>query len=167
MPFIIHELAIHPDIQISLRKEIDNLQQNSGGIVDYDSISNLKYFDMVLSESFRRWSPVQFNRYHIQNSYVIENSNATHNKLKLNVGDTVWLPMYAFHMDEKYFTNPEKFDPERFNERNIEKIKPISYNPFGIQASKLKSSDLSNFTFNTFLSLICALQKMKSFHNLL
>lgn len=35
-------------------------------------------------------------------------------------------------MDEKYFPNPERFDPERFNDENKKKIVHGSYMPFSV-----------------------------------
>jgi cytochrome P450 family 9 len=43
----------------------------------------------------------------------------------------VWLPIYALHRDPKYFPEPDRFDPERFNDENKSKIIPYSYIPFG------------------------------------
>jgi len=42
------------------------------------------------------------------------------------------MPVYALHHDPKYFPNPDKFDPERFSEKNKDNIVPYTYLPFGI-----------------------------------
>ena len=41
-------------------------------------------------------------------------------------------PIYCFHHDPEYFPEPDKFDPERFNEENRKSIDPDTYLPFGI-----------------------------------
>lgn len=41
-------------------------------------------------------------------------------------------------MDEKYYKNPEKFDPERFSEANRINIDPDTYMPFGKIRQTLK-----------------------------
>lgn len=46
-------------------------------------------------------------------------------------GTKVVIPVYSLHYDEKYFPNPEKFDPERFSENNIDFIQKFTYLPFG------------------------------------
>lgn len=33
-------------------------------------------------------------------------------------GVEIFIPVFAMHRDEKYYPNPLKFDPERFNEGN-------------------------------------------------
>lgn len=35
-------------------------------------------------------------------------------------------------MDETYFPEPQKFDPERFSDENKHNIKPGTYSPFGV-----------------------------------
>lgn len=43
----------------------------------------------------------------------------------------LWIPIMGLHRDEKYYSNPERFDPERFNDENKTNITPYSYLPFG------------------------------------
>ncbi len=49
----------------------------------------------------------------------------------LKPGNGIIVPIHAFHHDERYFPDPEKFDPERFSQENKLKIKPYTYLPFG------------------------------------
>jgi cytochrome P450 len=51
--------------------------------------------------------------------------------LKLEKGIVIGLPFYGLHHDPEYFPEPDRFDPERFNEANKHNIKPFSYLPFG------------------------------------
>jgi cytochrome P450 family 9 len=52
-------------------------------------------------------------------------------KFHFDKGVSIMMPFYEFHHDEKYFPDPQKFDPERFNEENRKKINPDAYMPFG------------------------------------
>lgn len=45
----VYELALNPDIQDKLRKEIDNVWQECDGKLSYDALSKMKYMDMVVS----------------------------------------------------------------------------------------------------------------------
>lgn len=44
----------------------------------------------------------------------------------------VSVPVFSIHHDERYYENPEKFDPERFTEQNIARRIPNTYMPFGL-----------------------------------
>lgn len=52
--------------------------------------------------------------------------------IRLHKDDMIWFPVYAIHRDPQYYPDPEKFDPERFNEVNKKSILPMSYLPFGV-----------------------------------
>lgn len=46
-------------------------------------------------------------------------------------GANIIVPIYSISHDEKYFTDPETFKPERFlEERSTEKQNPFTYIPF-------------------------------------
>lgn len=132
--FMFHELAVNPDIQHKLYKEIVTIKNElNGKPLNYETIQKMKYLDMVLSESMRRWSTVPVNDRACTKPYVLENADGS--KAQLNVGDTVLIPLYALQMDERYFPNAETFDPERFSDENKHLIQPGTYMPFGIGPS--------------------------------
>lgn len=49
----------------------------------------------------------------------------------INKGIKAFIPVFALHRDPEFFPDPEKFDPERFNEDNKQNIPAFSYIPFG------------------------------------
>lgn len=129
--FLVHELACNPDIQKRLHTEVtETLQELKGEPLSYEAMQKMKYLDMVVSETLRRWSLGPANDRYVNKPYVLEKHNGT--KVQLNVGDGVWLPTYAIQMDPQYFPNPEKFDPERFSDENKGSIPSGVYSPFGI-----------------------------------
>ena len=46
-------------------------------------------------------------------------------------GTRILVPVLGIHYDEEYYPNPEKFDPERFDEENSKNRQQYSYIPFG------------------------------------
>nr|XP_022913663.1 cytochrome P450 6k1-like [Onthophagus taurus] len=46
-------------------------------------------------------------------------------------GTPVYIPMFGLHYDEKYWNNPQKYDPERFSDEEINKRHQYAYIPFG------------------------------------
>ncbi|KYQ49812.1 Cytochrome P450 6k1 [Trachymyrmex zeteki] len=124
--FTLYELALQPDIQNTLRKEIHQALNNFNGKVTYDMITSLPYMDMVMSEILRKYPPVGFLNRKTMETYQIPNFN-----LVLEKDMPVYIPMLALHYDSEYFPNPEKFDPERFNEENKRNMPSCVYFPFG------------------------------------
>lgn len=53
-------------------------------------------------------------------------------KFKVEKGTAFVLPVYGLHHDQKYFPDPEKFDPERFSDENKNSIVQGTYIPFGV-----------------------------------
>ena len=99
---------------------------NDDGEIDYDVLSKLPYLDAVISETLRKYPPVQRLERTSTQSYQIPNTS-----IVINKGDVVYVPVYAIHHDEEYYPDPEKFIPERFLPENRHKIKPFTYLPFG------------------------------------
>lgn len=122
---------MNPKIQERLYQEIADVQRKlNGEYITVDILHKMKYLDMVLSETLRRWPTIPGNDRQVTHSYKLKTS--TGNEIQLNVGDTVLLVPQAIHMDPKYFSNPTEFDPERFNDENKINIASGSYFPFGM-----------------------------------
>ena len=46
-------------------------------------------------------------------------------------GTKVWIPVYAIHRDERYYPQPNKFDPERFDPETEKARHPMTDLSFG------------------------------------
>lgn len=94
---------------------------------------------MVIKETLRRWNPIQSSRRFIKpanaNGNIVD-VKVDPNFMELTVGDSIWIPTQAIHMDEQYFANPEIFDPERFDEKNRQKLKDDAFFPFGVDRGR-------------------------------
>nr|CAD7434664.1 unnamed protein product [Timema monikensis] len=124
--FCLHELSVNPDIQHTLREEIDRVLKEFGGEITYEAVHKMEYLDKVLSETLRMYPAGGTLFRTCTKSYMIPGT-----KTLLEKGVQVVIPVYALHHDPKYYPDPEKFDPERFNEQ-IKACRPQScYLPFG------------------------------------
>lgn len=137
MSFLLHELAVNVDVQLKLYEEIRNVQKDRNeSELDWGTLTEMKYMDMAVSESLRKWAPEPSTHCYVKKPYIIENTDGT--KVQLKVGDIIQIPTFALHMDQKYFQRPERFNPERFRDENTkDKIIEGAYTPFGIGPSEL------------------------------
>ncbi|XP_063534347.1 cytochrome P450 9e2-like [Cydia strobilella] len=133
MTFLLYELALNPEVQDKLAEEVLEHEKRSGGKFDYNSIQNMVYMDMVVSESLRLWPPAVTSDRICTKDYNLgrPNDKATQDFI-LKKGEGVNIPVVSIHRDPKYFPNPNKFDPERFSEENKHMIQPFTYLPFGL-----------------------------------
>ncbi|CAG9584957.1 unnamed protein product [Danaus chrysippus] len=117
--FTLYELAVNPDVQEKLLKEVKEHNAKFGGKLDFTSIQNLTYLDMVVSEVLRLWPPAIVLDRVCNKDYNLgkPNSKATQDFF-VRKGELVGVPVMSIHRDPQYFQNPTKFDPERFSEEN-------------------------------------------------
>jgi cytochrome P450 family 6 len=126
MSFILYELALNQDIQNRLREEIVTAYNENDGKLTYDMLFGLKYLEMVVSEGLRKYPSVPCATRQCNKEYTIPGT-----KLVIPEGVSILLNIYSILRDPEYFPDPDKFDPERFNEENIKNIKPFTNIPFG------------------------------------
>ncbi|XP_055589829.1 cytochrome P450 9e2-like [Uranotaenia lowii] len=131
LSFLTYELCINPEIQQKLFEEIEETdRQLNGQQLTYEVLQKMIYMDMVVSEVLRKWPPaVVADRYCVKD-YTYQDTSGT--RFLIEKGRSLWLPIVAIHQDPKYYAEPEKFDPERFNAQNRTRITPGTYLPFGI-----------------------------------
>lgn len=126
-----HELALSQEIQQKLYTEVRSVHDNLGdNTITYEVLQSMKYMDQVVSETLRRWPVAAAMERSISKPYIVEDGSK--NKIPLQAGNGIWVPIIAIHLDEKYYPNPYKFDPERFSDENKGNIKSGTFIPFGI-----------------------------------
>ncbi|XP_037950754.1 cytochrome P450 9b2-like [Teleopsis dalmanni] len=126
-----HELMSNPDVQQRLYEECLEIKEElQDQPLSYDIANKMKYMDMVLNETLRKWSIAALTDRVCSKDYKLtdEEDNFV---FEFKVGDRVWFPISGLHMDEQHFENPEEFIPERFSDDNKGNIKPFTYIPFG------------------------------------
>uniref|UniRef100_A0A182MYK0 Uncharacterized protein n=1 Tax=Anopheles dirus TaxID=7168 RepID=A0A182MYK0_9DIPT len=129
--FLCHELMIHPDVQERLYQEIAEIDEQLGGKpLTYDALQSMRYMDMVVSESLRLWPPAPMVDRYCNRDYTFDDGEGL--RFKIEKGRTIMIPVAGLHSDPKYFSDPKRFDPERFSEENRHKINTGAYLPFGV-----------------------------------
>lgn len=127
---VTYELALNPTIQQRLIAEIDeveNLSENDD--ITFDDLNKIKYLDMIVMEVLRIHSPAVLIDRLCSKRFHLKDDNLN---VHIEKGDHIWIPIYCFHHNPKYFPNPEVFDPERFSEENRKHINQAHYVPFGM-----------------------------------
>ncbi|PSN52373.1 Cytochrome P450 9e2 [Blattella germanica] len=126
--FVCYMLATHSEVQKRLQGEVDRTLEENDGKFTYEIVNNMKYLDIVVSETLRMYPPVAAIDRICNRNYTLK----TDPPCEFFPGDFIYFPVFGLHYDPKYYPEPEKFDPERFSDDNKHNINPFTYLPFGI-----------------------------------
>ncbi|CAG7727547.1 unnamed protein product [Allacma fusca] len=124
--FSAYELALNPDVQEKLAQEVVPVMQENKGDLTYEATQKLEYLDMFVSETLRFHPPAFATERKCTQEYKVPDSDVV-----LPIGTQVLIPINGIHHDEKYYPEPEKFNPEHFSAENKAKRHPYAFLPFG------------------------------------
>jgi cytochrome P450 len=114
-------LSHHPDVEQKLVEEIKTVL--NGKEPQARDLQRLKYTEWVILESMRLYPPSYgFGREALADCVM--------NGYEVPAGTTVFLIQWVTHRDPRWFEDPEKFYPERWDNDLIHKIPRFAYFPF-------------------------------------
>jgi cytochrome P450 len=114
-------LNLNPEAAERIREE--SLAAYGERAPTYADIHSLSYTRAVIQETMRLYPPV----WSIIRVASKEDEIAGH---KIKPGDKIVLCPYLVHHSERYWDEPEKFDPSRFTPENMKKRGTYTYLPF-------------------------------------
>ena len=115
-------LSKNPDVEEKLHAEVDEVL--GGRPPSFEDVPQLKYTEMVLTESMRLFPPAwALGRLTLDDveigGYVLQKRSL------------VLMSQFVMHRDGRFFGDPERFDPGRWTEEARESRPQFSYFPFG------------------------------------
>lgn len=129
MSFIIFELSIHQDIQEKLREEIMRVTAKHNNEINYESIKEMTYLDQVICESQR--VNTLLNQMHKICTNECELRGSDGLVCKVEPGVKILIPVHDLQRDPLYWSDPETFDPDRWNEERKDVVNKYAFLPFG------------------------------------
>ncbi len=116
-------LSQHPEIEAAFFKEVDGVLGCRPPSAE--DLSRLTYTGMVLAESIRLYPPTWiFIR-------VAREDDKLPGGAVIPAGVKIYLCPYVMHRNPQYFSDPERFNPERFTETAKKERPQFAYFPFG------------------------------------
>lgn len=110
---VAYELIANPDIQQKLYAEIRASHDNRHGMrIDYDTLQKMKYMDMVVMETPKRWPPTPAVHRICVKNYSFDDGIT---KLDIKKNTSRLIPIYSIQHDPQYYPDPDRFDPVRFS----------------------------------------------------
>lgn len=114
-------LSTHPEIEERLVEEATRVLGDRTPTAQ--DVPQLVYTRQVFLESMRLYPPVPGVSRNAVADDVIDG-------IRVPAGKLVVVSSFATHRHPDYWTNPERFDPDRFSEKRVDEIEPYSYMPF-------------------------------------
>ena len=121
LAWLLYELAKNPHIQERMRAEVQSSFSDDEELTS-EKLEKMQYMENVIKESLRLHSPG-----YLTNRMAI--SDVEIGGYLVPGGTVIILPMDAIQHSSHYWSNPEMFDPERFNEKGGWLDKLLSLRP--------------------------------------
>lgn len=113
-------LARQPESQEEAAAEIAEV--TNGREVTAEDYPRLKFLSGVVHETLRLYPPL----WTIGRKTICD---TTVGDLQVRLGTEVWIPIFQIHRDARWFSEPERFNPHRWND-SVQRPK-FGYSPFG------------------------------------
>ncbi|KAL6995049.1 hypothetical protein U1Q18_005183 [Sarracenia purpurea var. burkii] len=113
LEWIIARMVLHPDIQAKAQSEIDMVIGTARSVSDSD-LPNLPYLQAIIKETLRMHPPgplLSWARLAIHDTHVGDHF--------IPAGTTAMVNMWAITHDERLWSEPNEFKPERFVEEDV------------------------------------------------
>ncbi|KAK3744358.1 hypothetical protein QZH41_016489 [Actinostola sp. cb2023] len=122
--FALLGILLHPEVEQKVIDEVDEVL-GSCQFVTSEHLSKLVYLDQTIKEALRLHPPQPaINR--------ITEKDTKLGDYIIPAGTSVMCDVHVLHHNPKYWDDPEKYDPERFNAENKSKIEHYAYFPFSL-----------------------------------
>ncbi|XP_075215298.1 cytochrome P450 4c21-like isoform X2 [Lycorma delicatula] len=118
-------LGHNPEVQENIFKELDEVFGDSERESTIEDLNRLDYLDRVIKETLRLYPSVPALARETDSDIELR-----HRGYIIPSTTNVFVVPYILHRNSKYYSNPEKFDPDRFLPDQNQQRHPFSYIPF-------------------------------------
>ncbi|CAB0039896.1 unnamed protein product [Trichogramma brassicae] len=123
MCFAILLLAENKEAQDKAREEVEEILKPKDGVISMPDLQKMKYLERCIKETMRLYPSIPMISRRVDEDLQLKNC-------LLPRGSNVFLRIFNVHRDPNFWSEPEKFDPDRFLTEKIKKRHPFSYIPF-------------------------------------
>jgi cytochrome P450 len=117
-------LSEYPTTETRLQEELNSVFGNKRTTITVDDVPRLEYTEKILTESMRLYPPAWALGRQVIDDYKVGGYT-------IPKGSIILMSQYVMHRNPRYFTEPDRFYPERWTEEFKKELPRFSYFPFG------------------------------------
>ncbi|XP_076097048.1 leukotriene-B4 omega-hydroxylase 3-like [Mytilus galloprovincialis] len=121
--WILYDLAKHPEYQKMCQNEVDKALENNPGFVKWEDLGKFEFLTQCIKEGMRLHSPVPLISRQSTKEFTLEG-------ITFPPGTFFGINIYGLHHNPAVWTDPTKFDPDRFSKDNATKMDSFAFTPF-------------------------------------
>ncbi|XP_051159977.1 uncharacterized protein LOC127280771 [Leptopilina boulardi] len=129
LSFTVFQIAANSHVQEKARNEIEMILKKHNGELNYEIVKEFTYLEQIINESMRMNHVMGILMKICTNQTKLIGSDGLSCTIK--PGQAVVISTFGLQMDENYWPEPEKFDPERFNDEQKGERHKFAFLPFG------------------------------------
>lgn len=134
---------------------MDSIFHGSDRNATLNDLNRMKYLERVIKEGLRLYPAVpKVGR--------ILSEDVQLDEYKIPKDCMIGVHIYYLHRDERFFPDPEKFDPDRFLPENTEGRHPFAYIPFSAGSRNCIGQKFAMYEEKSVLSSIFRKYQLKS-----
>jgi cytochrome P450 len=146
LTWTLHLLANHPNVALKLRTELETILGCRP--VTGDDVAALPYTGAVVHESLRLYPPIWgFGRQAMRDTEF--------GPYRIPTGTILFASQWVLQRDSRYFTDPLRFDPDRWSNGLVTRLPRCVYMPFGVGPRRCLGSTFAILELVTALATVC------------
>ncbi|MDH3709744.1 MAG: cytochrome P450 [Cyclobacteriaceae bacterium] len=152
LSWIWYLLSQNPQAEAKLHQEIE--QQIGGRLPQFSDLEQLKFTQCVIDEALRLYPPV----------WLIPRKSKEHDQLggyHIEAGSDIFISPFFLHRDQRWWSQPEAFQPLRFQDGEKALPEKYSYIPFSAGPRRCIGDYFSMVEMKLHLALLIPLFKLK------
>ncbi|XP_063930325.1 cytochrome P450 4C1-like [Zophobas morio] len=145
--FVITMLAMYPDMQNRVYEEVRSVL-GPERTPDFQDLPSLKYTELVIKETFRLFPVCPFMAREVLEDLSLDED------ITLPKGSLLLLGVVQVHRSAEYWSDPLKFDPDRFLPERATNRHPFTYIPFSAGPMNCIGQKYGQMALKTILAIL-------------
>lgn len=148
-------LGHHPEVQEKIHQEQQEIFHDPSELPSYKTVSEMNYLDRVIKESGRVYPTVVKVARRITHEFEVGGYT-------IPVGANIGLILWGCTRDERFFPEPDKFDPDRWLPEHVNARHIFASTPFSAGPRNCVGQRYAQLQMKTILSMMVRRYKIKS-----